>query len=45
MYLLLSSLPFYLAELESLDYRLSSLFGLLEARISLLVEGLFLEFR
>ncbi len=45
MYLLLSSLLFDLVESESLDYHLSSLFGLLEARISLLAEVLFLAFR
>ena len=45
MYLLLSSLPFDLVALALLGYRPSSLFGLLEARLSLLVEVLYLEFR
>ena len=45
MYLLTSSLLFDLVESESLDYRLSSLFGLLEVRFSLLVEVLCLAFR
>ena len=45
MYLLPSSLLFGLVALELLDYHLSSLFGLLEARISLLAEVLCLEFR
>ena len=45
MYLLWSSLLFDLVELELLGCRPSSLFGLLEARFSLLVEVLCLEFR
>ena len=45
MCLLPSSLLFDLVESESLDYRLSSLFDLLEAKLSLLAEVLFLAFR
>ena len=44
MYLLPSSLLFGLVALELLDYHLSSLFDLMEARFSLLVEALCLEF-
>ena len=45
MYLQLSSPLFDLVELALLGCHLSSLFGLLEARLSLLVEVLYLEFR
>ena len=45
MYLLLSSLPFDLVALALLGCRPSSLFGLMEARFSLLVEVLCLAFR
>ena len=45
MCLLLSSLLFDLVALALLDCHLSSLFGLLEAGFSLLVEVLCLEFR
>ncbi len=44
MCLLTSSLLFDLVALESLGFHPSSLFGLLEARFSLLAEVLYLEF-